>query len=96
VNQFHNRHAGQKCAILANGVTIEDFPVAEWPYVTIGINRSWEIVNSPYHCIIDAGQLESVVKANVKLKWLLLGISQNPESEKCKENEKLKREPYFG
>ncbi|MHC4426938.1 MAG: hypothetical protein ACYSYV_12700 [Planctomycetota bacterium] len=90
--QFKNRHAGQKCAILANGVTIEDFPVAKWPYVTIGINRSWEVASSPYQCIIDAKQLQWAVKAGVKFKWLFFGFSANPETEKAKENEKRKRE----
>ncbi len=92
MNQFHNRHAGQKCAILANGESVRDFDLSKWRHVTFGINRSWEITSSPYHCLIDANQLEWAVEFNIKFKWLFIGFSENPESEKAKENEKRKRE----
>jgi hypothetical protein len=92
MNQFHNRHAAQKCAILANGETTRDFDPGKWPYVTIGINMSWRVSNSPYHCIIDADQLGWAVDAGVKFKWLFIGISENPQTKKAEKNEKRKRE----
>jgi hypothetical protein len=74
----------EKCAILANGETLRDFP-ADWPYITFGINRSWEVTSSLYHCIIDTKQLMWAVESDVVFEHLFVGQGDDEEAEakKC-------------
>ena len=45
--------ASDDCAILCNGPTLAQVPLAGIPCDTIGLNRSWELHASTYHCMLD-------------------------------------------
>lgn len=72
IADFKDRHAGERCAILANGETVADFP-RDWKEIVIGLNRSWEITDAAYHCIIDKKQLMAAADCGVKFRHLFVG-----------------------
>ena len=64
ISHFRNRHKGESVAILANGASLlEHRGERLWAGPTIGINKTWLIHRSRYHCIIDKRQLEAALKA---------------------------------
>ena len=111
IARFYGLHAGERCAILANGESLLDFPESrkyhvkeiarwfhlppdligdlekatvpykDWPDPIIGLNRSWELVDAPYHCIIDLKQLESARKECVTFEHLFIGQGKDEKQE---------------
>jgi len=60
IQHFKKTESG-KVAILCNGASVLNFDPEKWgDYPTIGINGSWRIMQSKYHCIIDVKQLKEL------------------------------------
>lgn len=90
IADFKNRHAGESCAILANGETVRDFPAADWQHPIIGLNRSWELVQAPYYCIIDVEQLMAAADHGVEFKHLFVGMNDGKDGKYKPEREARK------
>lgn len=81
-----NRHSGQPCVILANGESLCNFAAESVPAdaFVIGLNRSWELIGAPYHCIIDLKQLEAARDNGIYFDHLLIGQGDNEQREAAK------------
>jgi len=53
INSLHNRHAGEECAVLLNGPSLDFHDLTKIDCITIGVNRSWMLHASDYHIAID-------------------------------------------
>ncbi len=77
IDTYKDRHLGETCAILLNGRSVTAFKAKTWPHAVIGTNRSWEVAEAPYHCVIDKKQLLAL--AGHPLGLLFVGIDKNEE-----------------
>lgn len=81
IHHFKGTEAG-KVAILCNGESVKRFDPEKWgDFPTIGINGSWRIMQSKYHCIIDVKQFKELgswwMRASGKqpaFKHLMIGL----------------------
>ena len=62
VKRFHNLHKGERCIILGNGPSLDMVDLERIDCPTIGLNASWLVHDSTYHCATDEWQFELYAK----------------------------------
>ena len=66
------RHHGESVIVLGNGPSLKQLPLPA-RYYTIGINYSWKVVDSLYHCVGDTHHVKDLNdgkwSANVLFNW---------------------------
>jgi len=51
LDDLRGRHKGEGCVLLGNGPSLDKYDLDRLIYPTIGMNRSWRKMSSPYHCV---------------------------------------------
>ena len=80
ISHFRNRHRGESVAILANGASLKEYAVrGGMEFCSIGINKTWQLYHSTYHCIIDIRQLEDIVSTPRPIRRRIAKDPMRPE-----------------
>lgn len=56
---FRNLHAGETCAILANGSSILEHDLSRVRCKTLGVNRAWELLWPTYHLTLERAHYDA-------------------------------------
>ena len=82
---FKWHHYEQEAVILGNGPGLLKLPhkMLRKELTTIGVNRSWKFMSSPYHCVLDTPFIEEINRGvwkpkGVLFSWCMLDVT-NPE-----------------
>lgn len=67
ISSFRGKHAGQVCAILANGPSLKKHDLSRLRCPTIGTNRSWELLWPTYHVVCDGAHYKQNPEVYEKL-----------------------------
>lgn len=59
---LRNKHARQPVLLLGNGPSLDLIDHGELTCLTIGINRSWRKLVSPYHCMLDSREYNAEIE----------------------------------
>lgn len=90
-NDFRMCLYGEPVAILGNGPSLINVPVMRLKMTTIGVNRSWKLIGSPYHCIVDPIFVDEINQCTWKPAGTLFSWSKYDVS--CPDVEWVKMHP---